>query len=92
MNVNLVLQVGKYLGCMRNIELALCDEREYEWMGYKWAYAQRGNAKSHAEAPTASAPVELEEETRPKLEPSGVQYGRTITEILWLGWRCNFAL
>lgn len=40
---NTVIQLSKFWACIRSIEFAIADSREYEWIGYERAYAEGGD-------------------------------------------------
>lgn len=91
LHLNIVLQVGKYLGVVKAIEYSLCDSREYAWTGYSWAYEHSDNSRSTPREDgdtVALAAKELATEH----PAGGQQHGQSILQSLYLGWCCVFSL
>lgn len=93
MHLNILLQVGKYYGRIKAIEFALCNEKEYTWMGYGWAYRdiEELNHKGIGSSDHDGAAPSLESDTKPVVSEGGHRYGRSTREIVWMAWRCTFS-
>lgn len=90
MHLNIGLSVGKYLGVLKSIEYGLCDEKEYAWMGYKWAYGQKLRCEKDT-VPSSTSTSAIDDPV-PASGGEGQQHGKNVTEVMWLGWRCMLTM
>lgn len=90
MHFNLALQMGKYLAVLKSLEYGFCDEGDYAWMGYSWAYSYKPKCDGNG-AVSRNGSLDdtfVEAVADPPLKPMyvGRQYGQSVRETLYLAW------